>query len=723
MGTARARGCLSAPREPFTSTMPGMSRITCVVVATLALTGCPSSAPGPKHAEPATDDRPLRIRIAQAEARRGDGITELVDIATHGALPERELALRGLGRTGGPQALETLRAMLSDPEPRIATAAAAAIGVAAAIDDETPVDATPQLLAVLARVPDAERPRVLEAIGRAADASAQTALVPYLTAAPPLAEAAAFALGRYGRRKIALDPAVRRALLQVSMSTYAAAYAIAREQPPEAADDGTLKSRLYAALTQDAPEIRAQALVGIAKHGLVGTLRTAVEHALLDRDWRVAVEAVRALAGDKGDDAGRDAVAAALARRYAELEKGTQPEAHVVMEALRVLAAAGDRPTVLAAVTALSTSINTSSHLDGLTRDWLACLAAVVIVHGDDAHDLSRVERCHLPDHLKLPLVAELVSAHIGTLDAQRTALGKLLVHADPRVRAAGLGAVPALWAGGSDADHRAAIATVVSALGAKDPIIAGSAVDAATSLYEVIGTGDHSALDAAVIERARREPDPELSAAMLELVGKQKLAAGADACRAGLTGHPVRVKAARGCLRALGEAVPPAPPLPQLAPPVDVTAVIGAKLVWHLVTTRGEIVIDLRPEVAPWSVATVVTLTRRGFYDGLEVHRVVPNFVAQGGDPTGSGAGGPGFTTPAEPGALADGPGFGAGGVGMADAGPDSGGSQWFVMHSQAPHLDGRYTWIGTVKSGQKSADALLIGDKVTRATVEVVP
>jgi cyclophilin family peptidyl-prolyl cis-trans isomerase len=72
----------------------------------------------------------------------------------------------------------------------------------------------------------------------------------------------------------------------------------------------------------------------------------------------------------------------------------------------------------------------------------------------------------------------------------------------------------------------------------------------------------------------------------------------------------------------------------------------------------------------------------------------------------------------PAEP---SIGPGFEEGGVGIADAGRDSGGSQWFAMHSRAPHLDGRYTYIGRVTSGGNSASSLLIGDKVIKATVEV--
>src|SRR5205085_8540530 len=124
-------------------------------------------------------------------------------------------------------------------------------------------------------------------------------------------------------------------------------------------------------------------------------------------------------------------------------------------------------------------------------------------------------------------------------------------------------------------------------------------------------------------------------------------------------------------------------------------------------------------PDVAPWAVATIVTLTRKGYHDGLELHRVVPDFVVQGGDPTQSGWGGPGFAIPAEP---SSGAGFVAGGVGIADAGRDSGGSQWFIMHSAAPHLDGRSTWIGSVISGGKSADALVIGDEVSKASVELL-
>ena len=337
--------------------------------------------------------------------------------------------------------------------------------------------------------------------------------------------------------------------------------------------------------------------------------------------------------------------------------------------------------------------------------------------------ELAEVERCPLPDPLRLPLVADLIAANVGSLGARRTALGKLLAHGDPRVRAAGLGALAALWKSGDEADHRETIATVVDALGSRDLLVAGAAVDAAKALYEAIGGGDHGVLDAAVIGRATRERDPELGAALLELIGARTLAVGAEACRVAATGDPVRAKAAATCLQALGKTVPVVVPSPASLPPVDVSAVIGKQLRWRVTTSRGDVVILLHPDVAPWAVATIVSLTRKGFYDGLAFHRVVPDFVVQGGDPTESGSGGPGFAIPAEPAALVDGVGYEAGGVGIADAGRDSGGSQWFVMHSRAPHLDGRYTWIGTVESGQNAADALLVGDRVVRATIEPAP
>lgn len=712
--------------------MRGMSRLSCVLAATVALFGCPASNTPTKIPE-AVDDTAVRIRVAQAEARRADGVVDLVELAAHGEESERLLALRGLGRVGGTRALEVLRKALQDPNRSIVIAAASAIGVMTQLDEPEPsADLTRELLSALERATD---PAVIEAIGRAGDASAHPTLVKLLTSAPPIGDAAAFAFARHGRRKIEIAGEVRLALVALSQAdpvrSYAAVHALAREHIAPAtipsASGAAASNRAAKAISllipDAAPETRAQAIAALNRQGLVRLAHKEIEQALLDSDWRVAVEAVRALTGDKGDDAGRDAVAAALVRRFAELERGMQSEAHVVIEGLRALGSHAKRPLVATSVGAIASKAASTSKVSGLTHAWIECLAGAVLVRGSETPDLSWIDGCSLPDHLKLPLIAELITANVGTVAARRTALASLLSHKDVRVRAAGLGALAALWKEGGEGDHRAAVSTLVGAIGSKDPILAGSAIDAAPAIYEAIGTGDHQALDAAILDRARKETDAELSAALLELVGKQKLAGGAEVCRAGLAlaSHPVRAKAARSCLRALGEAPPAGDVAPATAPAIDVTRVIGKRVTWTLTTARGDIAIHLRPEVAPWAVSTIATLTAKGYYDGLEIHRVVPNFVVQGGDPTMSGWGGPGFTLPSEPASLTDGGGFTAGGVGIADAGRDSGGSQWFVMHSRGPHLDGRYTWIGEVVSGQKSADALVIGDKVVRATVTI--
>ena len=112
----------------------------------------------------------------------------------------------------------------------------------------------------------------------------------------------------------------------------------------------------------------------------------------------------------------------------------------------------------------------------------------------------------------------------------------------------------------------------------------------------------------------------------------------------------------------------------------------------------------------APNTVLSFERLARRGFYDGLTFHRVVPDFVVQGGDPRGDGSGGPGYTIRCEINSHH----YGRGAVGMALAGKDTGGSQWFVTHSPQPHLDGRYTCFAQVESGLDVIDSLQEGDQI---------
>lgn len=133
--------------------------------------------------------------------------------------------------------------------------------------------------------------------------------------------------------------------------------------------------------------------------------------------------------------------------------------------------------------------------------------------------------------------------------------------------------------------------------------------------------------------------------------------------------------------------------------------------------TEKGTFTINLMPEDAPLTVDNFIKLAQKNYFNGLEVHRVVPNFVMQDGDPRGDGNGGPGWSIRCEINMLE----YERGAVGMALSGKDTGGSQWFVTHSPQPHLDGGYTVFGRVnETDMKVVDAIVRGDKIIRVRIK---
>jgi len=132
---------------------------------------------------------------------------------------------------------------------------------------------------------------------------------------------------------------------------------------------------------------------------------------------------------------------------------------------------------------------------------------------------------------------------------------------------------------------------------------------------------------------------------------------------------------------------------------PPEMTIDPAKKFRATLNTTRGEIVIELFADRAPRTVNNFVFLARDGFYDGVTFHRVIPDFMAQCGDPTGTGTGGPGYRFEDEfhPELRHD----GAGVLSMANAGPDTNGSQFFITFGPTPHLDNRHSVFGKVSGG----------------------
>jgi cyclophilin family peptidyl-prolyl cis-trans isomerase len=131
--------------------------------------------------------------------------------------------------------------------------------------------------------------------------------------------------------------------------------------------------------------------------------------------------------------------------------------------------------------------------------------------------------------------------------------------------------------------------------------------------------------------------------------------------------------------------------------------------------TAKGTIEFELAVLDAPQTVSNFIGLTARGFFNGLQIHRVVPNFVVQDGDPRGDGEGGPGYSIRDE----LNGRPFLRGTVGMALSGKDTGGSQFFITHSPQPHLDAKYTVFGRVVNGMEVVDRLQQGDTIQRVRV----
>lgn len=152
-------------------------------------------------------------------------------------------------------------------------------------------------------------------------------------------------------------------------------------------------------------------------------------------------------------------------------------------------------------------------------------------------------------------------------------------------------------------------------------------------------------------------------------------------------------------------------PPAMAIDPAKDYTATIT--------TSRGTIVCDLFADAAPRTVNNFVFLAREGFYDDVTFHRVIPDFMVQTGDPTGTGRGGPGYRFADEftgnphrhntPGVLS-----------MANAGPGTNGSQFFITHVPTPWLDNKHTVFGKVRSGQDVVDAIEQGDVIQSVTIE---
>jgi cyclophilin family peptidyl-prolyl cis-trans isomerase len=155
-----------------------------------------------------------------------------------------------------------------------------------------------------------------------------------------------------------------------------------------------------------------------------------------------------------------------------------------------------------------------------------------------------------------------------------------------------------------------------------------------------------------------------------------------------------------------------------QYAGPPEMQIDSGKTYTATIQTDRGEIKLALHAAEVPATVNNFVSLARDGFYDNGTFHRVIADFMVQGGDPTGSGRGGPGYAFADEfhAGLRHD----GAGVLSMANAGPDTNGSQFFITHVATPWLDDKHTVFGRVQEGQEVVNAIRQGDAIQRIVID---
>jgi len=730
---------------------------------------------------------PEEVRV-EAEFARSAGIDRLIELANDGPSGQRSRALRGLGRSGGELARAHLGRALEAGRDRVA--AARAYGL---LGEEA--SAKPLLRAFEGA--DTELQRALfAALSRVAVAEDRGALLPLLATGlgaddPQVAAAAGLALGRLGRRGIEFDTDCEGAAVLASRRSpaalrYGATYALARGASLTPEVMTALRERLH----DDDPEVRAEAIVGLARsfapadqeatkklseqarvgrgHGDLGPDLTALEGALGDPSWTVVIEAMRALTGTEAPISGRLALIERLRRALSVLAGDSPPgtELHVIEVGLERLGPFAAEPEV--AKFAKQTAALSLAHLGARARARAArtadaevafsrihCRALALAIRG--GAPAAGIEVCGGPVsrgssvYLRRAILAELAGS--GFAGGVKT-LGELAVHVDARVR---LAAVIGLGTHGRSSP--AARAEVLNMLldAIKDPSTAVSGasseiVGALMRLHDGSGTAERARVLGALLDASEGTGtvnNPEFEAALLgalkavvespppvdlepaqtstaEPLPAALQARVAERCRIA-RGAPLPVRTAgSACLKVLprelsgraSETPAEAPERSARSPlAFDPRPLLGTSVLWTLDTTKGVITIRLDPEVAPWSVAALVDLSRRAYYSDVAWHRVVPGFVVQGGDPSGTGWGGPGFSSPGEASWSA----FSRGAVGIADAGLDTGGSQFFIMHRRAAHLEGRYTWVGEVLRGQDVVDRLTTDDRILSAMVDI--
>ncbi len=614
----------------------------------------------------------VRRRAALAIGHVGlrDGVAPLVKLLADTDPEVRQMAAFALGLLGDSTARDPLVGALADPSPLVQGSAAEALGL---LGDPA---AAPPIGALLARV--VQSGALAQTPSDDDDARRDT-------------PAAAFRLGVYALVRLKAYEPLAAAVLDASgqprVHWWPVAFALARLE-----DKRALNALL--AFTKDAhPYTRAFAVKGLGALKDPAAL-PALMPLLSSGDRPVLIETIRAL-GRIADPS--------VAPPLLKIIDDVKSEPHVRLEAVTVIGgvhAPGVVDTLLDVISDPSPSVRA------------AALRSLVSL---DPENFTTVLSGLDPDpHWS---VRAALATILGTLPSAvgQTRLLAMLNDADQRV-------VPAVLASLAKLEVTGAAGVMLEHLKADDPVVRATAATAigqlkppegAQALAEAYRIGQRdsnytarAAALAAVVQYGAAAATPLLTSALADKDWAVRV-------RAAMLLKQIDPTAAAG----VDEQIRPAPTTlpvdvyaaPRLtSPPVSTQAYID--------TDRGSIQLELAVIDAPLTVESFITLARKGYFNGLSIHRVVSNFVVQDGDPRGDGEGGPGYTIRDE---LNERP-YLRGTLGMAlDPWPDTGGSQFFIALSPQPHLDAKYTVFGRVIAGMDVVDQIQPWDVIRRVRV----
>jgi cyclophilin family peptidyl-prolyl cis-trans isomerase/HEAT repeat protein len=627
-----------------------------------------------------------------------------------------------------PPAVPNLLALLADPEPQIRRRAALAIGRVGLPEGVAP------LISALSDAQVEVRQMVAFALGLIGDETATDALVAALADPAPLVQGrAAQALGRIGSTRAAPSVGVMvRSHVTATFDIEPEDLSYPQSEPAEA-----FRLGLYALGELGAYEPLAEAVLAESGQPIVWWWPVAAALRMVG-DPR-ALAPLTALAGVQGSIGPAVAInglgelgdRSSVELLVKQLDPSFRDE-RVVISALRALGDIGDvgalpavrkilltpgldRSLLLAATETLGTfeSVETTNiFIELVSHPWapLRVAALQALARTDPGSFLLMLSGLD-PDPVWTVRAALASALEFIEPDAAVFRLTFMLEDEDQRVVPAVLTAL---------ARHRAPdIAELLFArLQSADIVVRKTA---ATLIGELRPAGGAERL-AAAFEAATADPSYLARGAIVDALAAYGGPVASETLRRALQDPDwaVRVVAARRVaeLDPRIEPVPPHRPAP-VRQGVDHTSphLVSPAVSPHvyLELDAGTIQIELNVIDAPLTADNFVTLARQGFYDGLTFHRVVPNYVIQGGDPRGDSEGGPGFTIRDE---LNQVP-YLRGTVGMALDWGDTGGSQFFITHSPQPHLDGRHTAFGQVVAGMDVVDRVEVGDEIRRVLV----